>query len=60
VLLVWGAADRFFKISFARRLIQLFPNARLIEVPGGKTFLPFDEPELLAREIASLADRWNS
>jgi len=60
VLLVWGAADRFFKISFAHRLIQLFPNARLIEVPGGKTFLPLDEPELLAREIASLADRSNS
>jgi pimeloyl-ACP methyl ester carboxylesterase len=55
VLLIWGDADRFFKVDFARRLAKTFPNARLIEVPGGRTFLPLDEPELVAREIAAFA-----
>jgi pimeloyl-ACP methyl ester carboxylesterase len=52
VLLVWGNADRFFKIDFARRLAQVFPNATLVEVEGGRTFLPLDEPERVADEIA--------
>ena len=55
VLLVWGADDRFFKVELARRLARAFPNARLIEVPGGKTFLPLDEPDLLAHEITGFA-----
>jgi pimeloyl-ACP methyl ester carboxylesterase len=53
VLLVWGDADRFFKIDFARRLADVFPNARLVEVAGGKTFLPLEEPQRVADEIAS-------
>lgn len=55
VLLVWGAADRFFKVEMARRLRDAFADARLVEVPGGRTFLPLDEPELVAREIAAFA-----
>jgi pimeloyl-ACP methyl ester carboxylesterase len=51
VLLVWGAADKFFKLDFARRLEEAFPNARLVEVEGGRTFLPLDEPHRLAEEI---------
>lgn len=51
VLLLWGAADRFFKIAFARRLRDVFPNARLIEMKGERTFLPLDEPERVAQEI---------
>ena len=53
VLLVWGAADRMFKLDFARRLADAFPDARLVEVDGGKTFVPLDEPERVASEIAS-------
>lgn len=51
VLLVWGAADRFFKVEFARRLAETFPDARLVEVAGGRTFLPLDEPQRVADEI---------
>jgi pimeloyl-ACP methyl ester carboxylesterase len=51
VLLLWGAADRFFKIGLARRLKESFPNARLVAVEGGRTLLPLDEPERVAREI---------
>ena len=53
VLLVWGAADRFFKPDLARRLAAAFPDARLVEVDGGRTFLPLDEPQRIADEIHS-------
>jgi pimeloyl-ACP methyl ester carboxylesterase len=51
VRLVWGAADLFFKVGLARRLRDTFTNATLVEVAGGRTFLPLDEPELVADEI---------
>ncbi len=52
-LLVWGAADRFFKLEFAKRLRDVFADARLVEIDGGRTFLPLDEPTRLAQEIAA-------
>jgi pimeloyl-ACP methyl ester carboxylesterase len=51
VLLLWGAADRFFKLDFAHRLADVFPDARVVEVDAGRTFLPLDEPERVAAEI---------
>jgi len=53
VLLLWGTGDRFFKLSLGRRLAQAFPDARLIEVEGGHTFLPLDEPDRIASEIST-------
>jgi pimeloyl-ACP methyl ester carboxylesterase len=52
-LLVWGAADRFFKLDFARRLQTAFTNARLVEIEHGRSFVPHDEPKRLAEEIAA-------
>lgn len=52
VLVLWGAADRFFTPSLGRRLAGQFPDARLVEVAGGRTFLPLDEPDRVAAEIA--------
>lgn len=52
-LLLWGNADRFFKIGFARRLEQTLGNATLVEVEGGRTFIALDEPERVATEIRS-------
>jgi pimeloyl-ACP methyl ester carboxylesterase len=54
VRLVWGQADRFFKPEFGRRLAATFPNAQLVEVEGGRTFLPLDEPQRVADEIREL------
>jgi len=51
VLLTWGTADRFFKLSFGRRLADVFPNARLVEIEGSRTFVPLDAPERLVDEI---------
>jgi pimeloyl-ACP methyl ester carboxylesterase len=52
-LLVWGGADRFFKPAFARRLRDAFAAARLVEIAGGRTFVPHDHPDRLAEEIAA-------
>ncbi len=52
VLLVWGAADRYFPLPFARKLAAAFPDAQLVEVDGGRTFLPLDEPDRVASEIS--------
>ncbi len=52
-LLVWGTGDRFFKLDFARRLRDVFADARLVEIDGGRTFIPHDVPQRLAEEIAA-------
>ena len=53
VLLLWGTGDRFFPLPLARRLAAAFPDARLVEVEGGRTFLPLDEPDRVASEIST-------
>jgi pimeloyl-ACP methyl ester carboxylesterase len=53
VLLLWGTGDRFFPLPLARRLAAAFPDARLVEVDGGHTFLPLDAPDRIASEIST-------
>ena len=53
VLLVWGNGDRFFKVDFARRLRDVFADARLVEIEEGQTFVPIQHPGRLAEEIAA-------
>jgi pimeloyl-ACP methyl ester carboxylesterase len=53
LLLTWAPGDRFFPISYARRLEQSTPNARLVEIPDAGTFVPLDQPQRIAEEIAS-------
>jgi pimeloyl-ACP methyl ester carboxylesterase len=55
VLLAWSAEDRFFKIAFAERLAAVFPDARVEPVADAFTFLPEDQPDVLARLIAEFA-----
>ena len=55
VLLVWGRRDRLFPMSSARRLVDTFPQARLVEVDDASTFLSLDQPARLADEIAAFA-----
>jgi pimeloyl-ACP methyl ester carboxylesterase len=57
VSLVWGQADRFFKPAFARRLRDVFADARLVELEGCRTFVALDEPQRLADEIVAIGDR---
>ncbi|HET6165718.1 MAG TPA: alpha/beta hydrolase [Marmoricola sp.] len=55
VLLAWAPEDRFFRLSLAERLLDVFPDARLVEVPDARTFVALDQPAVLARHIADFA-----
>ena len=56
VRLVWGSADRFFKLADGQRLRDAFgDNAELVEVEGGRTFVPLDEPDRVADEIRTMS-----
>lgn len=57
VLLCWAPEDRFFTIDLARRLEARFSDARLVEIPDSRTFVPHDQPARLAREIADFVPR---
>lgn len=52
-LLVWGVDDPFFTLEDARRLADLIPDSKLVEIPGAKTFVSLDEPIEVADAIAS-------
>jgi pimeloyl-ACP methyl ester carboxylesterase len=55
LLLTWAPRDRFFPITYAERLAREVGGAKLVEVPDSRTFVPFDQPDRLAREIAEFA-----
>lgn len=52
LLLAWAPGDRYFPISYAERLAADSGNARIVEIPDSRTFVPFDQPQRLASEIA--------
>ena len=52
VTLVWGQGDRVFTPKLGRRLAAAFGNAKLIEVPGARTFVSMDEPDAVIDAIA--------
>ncbi|HKB51773.1 MAG TPA: alpha/beta hydrolase [Solirubrobacterales bacterium] len=55
ILLTWAPGDRFFPLKYAQRLAADTPNARLVEIPDSSTFVPLDQPQRLADEIAIFA-----
>jgi pimeloyl-ACP methyl ester carboxylesterase len=50
-LIAWAPEDRFFKFSYAEKLADAIPNARLVRIEGSRTFVPEDQPERLAEEL---------
>jgi pimeloyl-ACP methyl ester carboxylesterase len=56
ILLTWAPGDRFFPIKYAERLASEVPNARIVQIPDSKTFVPIDQPQRLAEEIAGFAN----
>ncbi len=56
VLLTWAPDDRLFSIKSAKRLAAETPNGRLVEIPDSSTFVPLDQPQRLADEIAGFAE----
>jgi pimeloyl-ACP methyl ester carboxylesterase len=55
ILLAWAPGDRFFPLSYAERLASEAGHARIVEIPAAKTFVPLDQPQRLADEIAAFA-----
>ena len=60
VLLAWGEDDRLFKLELAERLAKLIPDSRLVRIPDARTFVPLDQPERLANEIAAFVAETSS
>jgi pimeloyl-ACP methyl ester carboxylesterase len=56
VLIAWAPEDRFFPLEHARRLAAIFPDARVVEVPGSRTFVSLDQPERLTALIREHAE----
>jgi pimeloyl-ACP methyl ester carboxylesterase len=55
ILLTWAPGDRFFPLKYAERLAADTPNARIVQIADSKTFVPLDQPQRLADEIAAFA-----
>jgi pimeloyl-ACP methyl ester carboxylesterase len=55
VLLAWAAEDRLFPLELAHRLAGLLPYATVVPIPDSYTFVPEDQPALLARLVVDFA-----
>ncbi|WP_320669386.1 alpha/beta fold hydrolase [Patulibacter defluvii] len=51
VLVVWATEDRMMPRDHGRRLAELFPRGRLVEVDDSYTLVPEDQPERLTEEL---------
>ncbi len=50
-LVVWAAEDRVMPPEHGRRLAELLPDARLVEVVDSYTLVPLDQPAALAGAV---------
>ena len=51
VLVVWATEDRVMPPEHGRRLAELFPRGRLVEIADSYTLIPEDQPAKLAAHI---------
>lgn len=52
-LVVWASEDRVMPPEHGRRLAELLPQGRLVELDDSFTLIPLDRPDALAREVAA-------
>ena len=50
-LVVWASEDRVMPPDHGRRLAELLPHGRLVEIPDSYTLIPLDQPGRLAASI---------
>jgi pimeloyl-ACP methyl ester carboxylesterase len=55
LLLAWAPGDKLFPLKYAERLAGEVANSKLVQIPDSSTFVPLDQPQRLADEIASFA-----
>ena len=51
VRLIWGADDHTFPIEYARKMVKQFPDAHLVEIPGGRLLVHEEKPAEVARSV---------
>jgi pimeloyl-ACP methyl ester carboxylesterase len=52
IRLLWAPGDKFFPIRYAERLAGEVNNAQIVQIPDARTFVPLDQPQRVADEIA--------
>ncbi|MFL5899056.1 MAG: alpha/beta fold hydrolase [Solirubrobacterales bacterium] len=52
IRLLWAPGDKYFPISYAERLAGEVNNAEIVQIQDAKTFVPLDQPQRVADEIA--------
>ncbi len=55
IRLLWAPGDKYFPISYAERLASETGNAEIVRIENAKTFVPLDQPQRVADEIAEFA-----
>lgn len=50
-LVVWAPEDRLMPAGHGRRLAELLPQGRLVEIPDSYTLIPEDQPEALLTHL---------
>jgi pimeloyl-ACP methyl ester carboxylesterase len=51
--LLWAPGDKYFPVKYAERLAGEVPNSEIVQIPDAKTFVPLDQPQRVADEIAA-------
>jgi pimeloyl-ACP methyl ester carboxylesterase len=54
-LVVWASEDRVMPLEDGRRLAELLPQGRLVEIEDSYTLVPLDQPIALAQAIREFA-----
>ncbi|MGW8327546.1 alpha/beta fold hydrolase [Streptomyces sp. NPDC055897] len=55
-LVVWAAEDRVMPPSHGRRLAEVLPRAKLVEIPDSYTLIPEDQPAALTAHLRNFLD----
>lgn len=55
IRLLWAPGDKYFPLRYAERLAGEAGNAELRTIEDAKTFVPLDQPQQIADEIADFA-----
>ncbi|WP_137230594.1 alpha/beta hydrolase [Streptomyces sp. BPSDS2] len=52
-LVIWATEDRVMPVEHGRRLAEILPRGRLVEVADSYTLLPLDRPDALVEHIGA-------
>jgi pimeloyl-ACP methyl ester carboxylesterase len=58
-LVVWASQDRVMPPEHGRRLAEVMPKGRLVEIEDSYTLIPLDQPAELARAIGDFVNESN-